>query len=753
MFRLFCIFLFLASAAAAQDIIVRTGDHLNFTRVVFSIPPGTAWSVGPSADGYGVRFDTEKSIDTAGFFTRIRRERIAAIRLTENGTALRFALACDCFAEVDQLRADLLVLDIKDPDQPRGGGYDAANDQRFVELDLPVTPAPNPHPPALVLPIRPETRTQSAKIDVPRLPLDGSDRGPPGRPDGLPDPLAEYANQQVRVADLETTISDGLSRALSQGLLAPSDGASPSATTEGPPENTLSDLLDAVNAALTPGLSARTSVDRAMQSDLSDHADGQPAFGCVAASDADVANWIDDTPFAQQIGTLRRAITGEFDRTDPAAVEALSKAYLAFGFGREAINTLEIDGELSRSRQVLVALGQVVDEDTVDLANFNHQMTCPGPIALWAFLAHTDGPLTGEVDLDAIVIDYKLLPNDLRRHLAPRLAGKLTSLGRNDLAATVLAGQNGTDETAVKIAESGIAEDQGDLSAATGILSDLAEDDPRITPEAFLKLVALKRVSDVPFEQQDLLLLRTLQFESQNEMLTRDLFAAEADILVSLNDTDGLLDLIETQAKQFDEAQIAQYHDAVLQKEAADASDAEFLQLVFSDRVQATDPPLQNKIARRLLTLGFSDQAERAIAGPAVGADMAERRYLRAEIAIKQGNVDRARAHLSGITSARAQLLLAQGGVEPDDTVLAGLPQDARDQLGWRFGNWGQLGNTEDRVLNNVARRVDADVTFDVETDRPLASSRSLIDDSTTLRTDLGALLDRYKIAEGETSP
>src|SRR5699024_5125810 len=104
------------------------------------------------------------------------------------------------------------------------------------------------------------------------------------------------------------------------------------------------------------------------------------------------------------------------------AVEALARLYLAFGFGREAVNTLAIVPHDSNIRDVLHLLADVVDDRPADSRVLINQADCGGSVAFWHSLAfNTVAPLD-DIGRTRVIMSFRLLPEALRRQLAPRLA-------------------------------------------------------------------------------------------------------------------------------------------------------------------------------------------------------------------------------------------------------------------------------------------------------------------------------------------
>jgi len=690
----FCLaFIFCGAGSAlwAQDVVIRTGDHPQFTRLVLSMPQGTSWELTRTDSGYGLRVEEPAILDTDRFFERIRRDRVSAIRQGSTASELLIDLACDCYAEAFQWRSDQVVIDFKDPGSDPSADTieikDARQSSGTINADLPQPPVPSPTP-----------RPPGPEIELPLI-MSAQTIAPIPQPSV--DPLAQLLVEQTRVGSLENAIASSLERALGQGLLDPGQDQ---LTMLGKPseEEDLATLLNDVEAALTPGVIARTSVDGDAQVPSGQVSDGSEVT-CVLDTFVDVPSWTSDIPFATHIGNLRTQITGEFDRTDPAAVEALAKAYITFGFGREAISTLSIDGLKSHERAILQTLGEIVDNDQLTIDDFHLQIGCQGHVALWGLLAHEDGPLPAQPDITSVIVSFKLLPKPLREHLAPRLASKLNALGFQDFAADVLS-VGDKDKIEVATAELEILIDQGATEEVAQRLTNMADDSARMTPEALMKLINIELAAGSSIDANELTLYEAAQtlIDDQQDILTSDL--------------------------------AAQFRSDILKQLIIDEDDADFLILAFDPLQDVSDTANQNAIAARLISLGFPERAEEFIAGQARGEEMMERRYLRAEAAMAMQNTEAASAHLAGITTSRAQ------------EILASLSNTARNETKPRPIEAALEETQEDPLLVDLAERIQDITTFQPETQTPLTDGRELVDESETLRANMASLLERYQI-------
>ena len=85
----------LAVPAAAQDVLVRSADHLTFTRVVVDFEDDAPRDLTREGDQILLRSDGGETFDLDGVYRRIPRERVARITSDAPGE-MTIDLACAC---------------------------------------------------------------------------------------------------------------------------------------------------------------------------------------------------------------------------------------------------------------------------------------------------------------------------------------------------------------------------------------------------------------------------------------------------------------------------------------------------------------------------------------------------------------------------------------------------------------------------------------------------------------------------------
>lgn len=124
----------LPSASFANPIVVRTGEHGDFTRVVLHMRPNDSWSVKSEGKQYKVSFaDKRVDFDLSDTFVRINRKRLSAV--TASPGALDLTLGCECVILSDESSGDMLVLDIRPAHgkNPTDVANESKSDHSFFE--------------------------------------------------------------------------------------------------------------------------------------------------------------------------------------------------------------------------------------------------------------------------------------------------------------------------------------------------------------------------------------------------------------------------------------------------------------------------------------------------------------------------------------------------------------------------------------------------------------------------------------------
>ena len=419
---------FCATAAAAQNIRVQSGDHPGFTRLVFLIGANREWELNQQ-NGQSWALDLSPPVegfDTSQTFDLIQRNRLTEL-LVEDGLTLN--LACNCQVSAFRHQGQYLVIDIADPDRDvELVGEEELASQEGLEEQVPARAA---LPDLAALLLSPEQFPEVATPAPAAAEID--DARPPPTP--LPNPdLAEAAE----------IMAEQLARAAAAGLLDASLGQPqtfadpvPSQSGETPIEET-STAVDHPTASPHPphvaGNVAQTAppFDEAQVVTITalDAAIPQTTVlitdraqeSCSGAA-FNVREWSDSVSFEQGIGELRLALYDDRDELIDDGAEALARYYLYFGFGAEARYWLR---QTSAPSEDLLAIADIVDGGSTDFfGSISASDDCSQGELLWRYIAGALEVALNETDARAIQRAYAELPRNLRDQLGPQIARAL----------------------------------------------------------------------------------------------------------------------------------------------------------------------------------------------------------------------------------------------------------------------------------------------------------------------------------------
>ena len=572
-------------------------------------------------------------------------------------------------------------------------------------------------------------------------------------------------NETARAAAVnasEQRLLQQIGRAANQGLL----DVAQAGDTDG---NRPLELLGRADRPLNPldNISVTSAIDRETgliaravnESNVDDH--------CLPDRRLAVDTWGNDSPFADQLGPLRGALVREFDDVNPASVRALAKLYLYFGFGAEARGMLSMlpEGRVDPEQQAtLMAMADLMDGKEIGINHpFSGQQGCHGQTALWSVLA--DGNIRKTANTDAIQQAFAKLPVHLRVNFGPRLSSMFAESGNLHIAEAILRSVSRTGMEFVpelNLAEAAIAELEGDTEVVAEKLIDEVAERTESAPTALIDLIALsyderKALSpDVPD------LIASYELESRDTELGARLRKAG---VVSLALTGGF-------ASAFDELkQVTQRDGPAARADAIDplmtllterSDDVTFLQygLVFAGQATAAEAaPVAELMARRLLDLGFAEQAQSLLQKLALEPENKDRRLMMAETALALGKPHNALVELMGLEGSEANRMRAEALWRNGEYARSGEYMLEEDVNAAARGFWHSqdmeaietMTPTKEAPFGQVATVTSeiAKTSQDPEGLTPLAHARALVESSIGTRDNIADLLNRVDTANG----
>lgn len=534
------------------------------------------------------------------------------------------------------------------------------------------------------------------------------------------DPVDETA---ATVAAARQQLLRQLTRAAEEGLLTLAD---PSAKAEIAAEAESGTAQGAARDEADLPLRARTGTEIAAEAErartvATPRADAPPAH-CLDAAQFDIAAWSGDAPIGLQMGVHRRAMVGEFDRANTAAVLAYVRLLIAKGFGLEAESALRAFVADLPATPVLWDLARIVDREAPKVEGIVAAgLDCPGPHALWATAARA---LAGTLDPEAIDADrlrgpLGTLPPAIRTRIAVPIATVALEAGRINTAEAVVAiaaradppGPDGDGMLKVLLARIDAA--RGDWGRAEAALRPLIWQTSTAGIEAAIRMVEfrLARGSAPPQGLADN--MEALAFTLGQTALARQLIKAAAAARASGEGLGLALTALRALAERGGDPSAARLaaRDILIDYAPDEAEGAAYAEAVLAhEGLLGTDPDSDRArfaIARHFAALGLGNLAEHILAPP-LSRDVPGARLIAAEAAIAAGDPQSALGLLGGTSGSeaarlRATALAALGRYDAAVEALAEVddPQTAA-RYAWLAGQWqaaAGAGSTDHRIL------------------------------------------------------
>lgn len=551
-----------------------------------------------------------------------------------------------------------------------------------------------------------------------------------------------------------------IGRAANQGLLdvaqAATDGNRPLETL-GRSDRPLNPLD---NVSVTSAIDRQTGLfaTRDPATKVDDH--------CMPDRQIAVHSWGNDSSFSDQLGPLRGALVREFDDINPASVRALAKLYLYFGFGAEARSTLAMlppERVDPGPQATLLAMADLMDGRDLGINHpFSGQQGCNSEAALWSVLA--DGSLRKTANTDAIQQGFARLPVHLRVNFGPQLSSLFAESGELHIAEAILrsVGRTGMDHVPeLNLAEAAIAELEGDTEVVAEKLTDEVAGRTESAPTALIDLITLSYKERKALSPDVPELIASYELESRETELGGALRQAGVIAMALTGQFPQAFDELQNVTHRDGPAARVDVIEPLMTLLTERADDVTFLQyaLVFAGRATAAEAaPVAEIMARRLLDLGFAEQAQSLLQKLALEPENKDRRLMMAETALALGKPHSALVELMGLDGSAANRMRAEALWRNGEYARSGEYMLAEEEVNaaargfWHSENSEGLETlTADETapfgqVATVTTQI-SETSQDPEGLSPLAHARALVDSSIGTRDNILDLLNRVDAA------
>jgi hypothetical protein len=752
----------LACAASAQTVFIRSGEHETFSRIAIDLPPGATWSVTRRKNGALVSLRPDSLVlDSSNIFTRIPRIRLRSA--SADGPDLNLFFACDCILKTSLIEGAMLVLDVRDPPPKQ-----ADIERRQRDTATPSAPAKSGAAhhfefgygelfwPSADRMEKPKT----TDLAIAGSPVPSSDKH---ERDHQPDP------ERGGMSELHLSqVTKAVGKAASQGLLEPT------ATMELDPVLGIPDENDNSQQGLAPvvrgknpdaNLVFRNAMD---QPRFTNEKDVRTSEGlqCPDPQVLDVSSWGIEDEFSIQIATQRTRLNGEFDRLNRSAALAMARSYIYFGFGIEARRVLELDPDLAKENELLLVASDILEWGQGRADNALLPFTeCKQAVALWSALAHEVPPINAVDNKDQLLKTLNSLPQHLREILGPLLVTRFLAIGQTELAQEIMriVERSPTDASPdAMLAAADLAAEQGDVEREAYLLNSVLNSNSQSAPLALIRMVDAKLRKNETISPETATLAAAYAHELRDTDLGPDLrrihvlararsnqFQIAFDALDRLGKRDGVSSSRALRAKVF----------LILSQTG---NDADFLRFAFPE----TQGPksefgddVTTALAQRFFDLGFFDLASPFLLETATETANRDRRILRARIALNLQQPERVKAELAGLDGEdvdllNARALFVQGAYDQAQQIYdrSGYTGDGSD-MAWLAEDWKRLSLSDDQNITKFAElmgRAKQDAwqgRSEIENLPSLSDGQNLLRASQDFRAALGPVLTVTKAA------
>lgn len=744
-------FVFVATPLSAETILVQTGEHADFSRVVLSPTAKTSWDLVETEQGYRLKFGRKSiSFDLSSAFNLIPRDRIEAIVLGDEVASLDFVLKPSVIARGFETANRDVVIDFSTrPEEEAVSTADIAQREPLKPIAKSVPISTQFYWRGIV----PDANTDISTSQAPAPTIA---------------PNFEVPKDDTRIAEAEQQLLTQLSRAASQGLvkIAPPEARALRKQTVA---EAVVEAAPRADASMTAESSEKNSLAYQMQTAIDREMPKKPealsytgaGAECLLDADFDFSSWVNGDPPATQIADARRKLIGEFDKASRWDVIDLAKLYLGLSFGAEAQAVLAAFNPETDEKETLVYLARVLDNLPVDEKSpILGMVECDTAASLWALLGSSQPQPDSQINFSAVQRAYSALPHALRLAVTDPLIEKL-----------ILNKASGSARIIRKIAAR--IEPEGDILKMSDARLDLASGDTEQAERGLEGVVAENGHDAV----DALLLLVDTQFENGDLTSPKTVENVAALAFENRLSADGVkltraLVLAATAAHQYERAthelQNWSVDESGTRSEVAakvfgrivrEADDVEFLSASMdnSELWDAKNADVETRIraGERYLELGFPDQAidllsQDQLTSTQVAKLVAHAHLLRGNGGAALSAVQRLSDSESGAIRAEALAMMQQPKASADAFIASGDTESAGRQA-WKAGAWdltSRVGSAEEKeALASLALTQDPTrvapndgVIPDVATG-PIGQGQRLIDESARMRAALDALL------------
>lgn len=629
--KLLCLVVFLlmwVNQAAGREIMVKTGDHPEFTRVVFG--PWSEGKIEISTDNLDKKIKvftkTSSDFNIRNFFKIINKIRIKSVEKSTN--SLLISLACNC--QITSFNdGRFTVLDVSDNSGDLKALY------KVNERKLSWNSVRNLYSPAAAYRSFFLTRNLMLKAE-----LNASS-------------IWEVAESRRN----ERTPEDGVKFELL------------SLETE---------VLAAANSGLLK-TRKRTNIERRVDeigggsANLLDRLfdDVHMEIICLSPGDLGLEKWLNSDFEDDRNLELNVYITDEFGEIDQSRVRALVRNLIFNGMGVESISALRFyKGE---DEPVLRWVSEIISGVGVK-DRVRNIASCSETLGIWHILASDDKILNFD-NITQVIEEFEYLPANLKKILGFRLVEKLKDLGHHEAAGLIvdaLIRKFGYGNNRISVVSAELEVSRGNNIRGRRVLKKVIKENSE--PEILEKFITASIVSGVKIEQKYLNLASAYTNEYRDTELGSNVWLSLVKGLLLNGSYDAAYNaIIEGSlwvAKLSVVAAIDDFTASVLKY----SDDGIFLKYFWGQDewfYQKISEELKLAASERLLNLGFPEEVRLYSNSGGVDREARKFKLMEARSFLSQGKGREAEITLGGLNGEDVSKLRAEARRLLGDNIFA----------------------------------------------------------------------------------
>lgn len=751
-FLAFTLYLLSFAGAYAEPLMVRSGEHATFTRLVLPLPENANWSIENLPGNSRLLFEGfDKGFDLRYAFEIIPRTRLKALIARPSELVLQLSCACpvDTFIE----RSRFLVIDIFD-----GPLLEAVADE------LPTSSEPAGTAPAL-------SSLPSSDFAYGELlwsgnaafagPLQSGGAQQATESSKESESLSTEEAEAAILSDTQERLLADFSSAVSNGLVQPKQTAASTDTEVGPEIEIYDSSAIAQEIALSPESQIRVTDSRDVPENGSLVNLATSGAVCPNPESFDVAAWGTNGGFDKQIANSNLNLIDDLGRTNREQVLKHARLYIYFGFGAEAKQTLEMLPGLSAENPELVDLANIMEFGySYEPDRLSRYADCFSNVALWAILADRNMSKDHDVNAKAALRALNLLPAHLKFFLAQKLSNRLLELGDKESAKIAIRSFERLEENASNsptMANAKIADLQNDEDGFEEILKEIIDTQTTEAPEAIAAIVQ-NHVDQNTVVPADLALLaESYAFEFKDTQLGHKMLRTFILAATKSAQFEKVFDLLREgdEMSVFDEVTRSNLVSFVFSEFTKASNDTDFIKGVFR-QVPYLGADIENEVlvdvAARMLRLGFAEQATFLLSKISPAFQSTDLRILNAGLFLISGQYNEGLMELDGLEGAEVSRLRAELMEMLGDNLEAAsyfeeanMPERAVSSL-WLSDEWSEAIAETTPIFGPLSQLNKQNATEGMSRENMLAKSGDAISLSSAARLALQNALDNLAV-------